>query len=194
MAAHSVIEDLDALARVSTGFERALGFVEPRLLRSPTPCANWDVSDLLDHVTGGNRYTVAIFAGATSSAALEAARAAFGPDHDPAESARSSLGPQREAFETEGALMGSVDHVAGTLTGREALRLRIHDMNIHTWDLNQAVHPQAGLDPALARWAMAELAEADSLTARHIAIHTDRPPTSAYALLQTFGRRRASLG
>lgn len=180
--------DLDMLQHSYDTLAEAMTFVEPDALSSATPCDDWSVSDLLDHVTGGNRFTVNILSGMAADEALDRARWSFGDDHDPVAAVDSSSHRQLDAFGRHGALDGTYHHVVGDLRGDQVLRLRLHDVAIHTWDLLQAVHPNA-LDPVYVRWAIEELSQPDSLTAKHIATAVVHP-TNSHELLRAFGRDR----
>lgn len=190
--------DLDMLRRVTEWLSQAAVFVDHSTLTWDTPCADWNVEALLDHVTGGNRFTVNILSGLSADDALAAVHASFASEaqtgvDQPQVAAVDSARTQLQAFQANGALSGTYDHVVGTLTGEQILRLRIHDMAIHIWDLLQAVNPKKGLDPVYVRWAIQELAKPDSLTAQHIATGYDKPSKS-YELLLAFGRRRRETG
>ena len=182
--------DLDMLDRAIELFAGAVAFVHDDMLGAQTPCDDWDVAALLDHVTGGNRFTCNVLQGQTADAAIEAVRASFALDDDPRAAVVTSASAQRDAFAQPGVVAASFHHVAGELTGAQMLQLRIHDVNVHRWDLLQAVNPKKGLDPVYVRWAIDELARPDSLAARHMATGY-RNPGKSYELLLAFGRRRS---
>jgi uncharacterized protein (TIGR03086 family) len=183
--------DLEMLRHSNEALIEAVGFADQTSLDHPTPCAGWDVAELLDHITGGNRFSVNILTGMSADDALRVTRESFAPEHNPLARVIESAEAQLFAFFGDGVLQGSYDHVAGALTGRQVLRLRIHDVCIHIWDLLQAVNPMKGLDPVYVRWAIDELSRSDSLAARHMATGFTQP-TKPYEVLLAFGRRRAS--
>lgn len=158
-----------------------------------TPCDEWTLADLVDHVTGGNWYTIRVLAGDSSDEALAAAMARFGDGSASASAAVRSTIDQLGAFEQAGVLDRSWPHVAGELPGRQLLRLRLHDLIVHTWDLNETCRPPASVPAALADWGRRELATPGSLMARHFDIPPvagDRPvgDTSSATYLHHFGR------
>ena len=146
-----------------------------------------NVADLLDHVTGGNRFTVAILSGMTAADAREAAHTSFTGEHDPVEAVLESTRRQFDSFALPTALDQTYDHVAGKLSGITILRIRLHDVMVHLWDLEQALQPGAPLHPGYARWAIADLSKPDSPAARHLATEVKNPKTAA-DLLTAFGR------
>ncbi len=159
-----------------------------------TPCSAWTLTDLVDHVTGGNWFTIRVLAGDTAEAAMEAtvARFADGPasPSDAAEAATDQL----DAIRAPGVLERTWHHVAGELPGRQLLRLRLHDLIVHTWDINETRRPPATVAPELAAWGLRELEREESLMAAHFAIPEaagDQPaaedPATRY--LQAFGRQ-----
>ncbi len=177
-------EDRAALAVVTTAFAAACAEVTNEVLERPTPCTQWDVRALIDHVTGGNRFTVELLAGASAEDAMAAVMASFGPDHDPVAAALDSLTAQAEAIERAQAAR-VVHHVVGDITAASMLRLRIHDLTFHTWDLSQAVDG-APMPQALVEHQIAELAATDSLVAG--AAGVGAAPVDAEGLLARFGR------
>ena len=50
--------ELEILDRVTTWLVDSLAFVEDDLLKADTPCGDWNVGQLLDHIAGGNWFTI----------------------------------------------------------------------------------------------------------------------------------------
>lgn len=181
-------DDLAVLDAVTDAFVVACRSIRDDQLDSETPCTEWDVTDLIDHVTGGNRFTVGIRRGRAADDALAATVASFEGEHDPVGAAVDSARLQRAAFNEAGALDRVCHHVAGELSGSQVLRLRLQDLTIHTWDLNEALDPPAAIPEGSLRWSIAELADPESLTARHMTTGGQHRPESAGELLAAFGR------
>lgn len=185
--------DLDALSLLDSHLVAALGATGDHQLGRPTPCADWDLAALIDHVTGGNWFTVLILDGHRADEALAEVMAQFEGGSASLQQATSSVHDQSTAFRRSGALERTWQHVAGDLSGRQILRLRLHDLIVHTWDIEQTLDPPATLPEALIRWGLAELSDATSLTAEHFGLVPDLgsqdtgDPAAAY--LGSFGRR-----
>ena len=47
------------------------------------PSEEWDLEDLVDHVTGGNRLTVLVLGGASAEDAMAETRKSFDESHEP---------------------------------------------------------------------------------------------------------------
>lgn len=162
--------DLEALQTATRDLASALAGVGESDWGLSTPCADWSLRDLVDHVAGGNWYTIRILAGDTSEDALAAAMASFGGEPPSAATAVQSAVDQFEAFESAEALDNSWNHVAGELPGRQILRLRLHDVIVHTWDINEARRPPASIPKSLAEWGLGELENPGSLMSQHFNI------------------------
>jgi uncharacterized protein (TIGR03086 family) len=114
--------------------------VQPEQLLTSTPCAEWTVQDLLDHLVGGTQY-LGMALGAEPSESTTRATAddlAAGVAgcldrlEDPAALAHRSASPL--GFEWSGA-----EATAGTFM----------DVLVHTWDLASATGQDPALDPDL---------------------------------------------
>ena len=185
--------DLAALEEVTADLVDALTGIDECQAVLPTPCTEWNLADLVDHVTGGNWYTVRVLAGDTSDEALAATMTRFAVGSASSSVAVQSATDQLEAFKNAGALDRSWHHVAGSLSGRQILRLRVHDLIVHTWDIDETCRPPASVPTKLAEWGRRELQAADSLTSKHFGIPDgagDQPPVddAASAYLRAFGR------
>ena len=109
-------------------------------LHLPTPCADWDVQALLDHLVGGTRYLDAALTGGSPSAVagttakdLRAGVAeCLAHLDDPDARERTCLSPL--GFEWT-----ALDATAGTFM----------DVLLHTWDLAIATRQPPDLDPDL---------------------------------------------
>lgn len=99
----------------------------------PTPCENWTVRDLVEHIVAGNDgFTVALHGQATAPGATAE------QSGDLASQFRRSVRELLRAFRRPGALERMVDVPFGTVPGAVALHLRITELLVHGWDLARA--------------------------------------------------------
>jgi uncharacterized protein (TIGR03086 family) len=113
-----------------------------------TPCDEWDVRALVNHVVGGaTRYTMMLH-----GASADEVVATVAVDHlgeDPVTSFEQRAQEVGHAFREPGALLRTVHHPAGDLSGQELLELRITEFAVHGWDLARAIGGDKQIDPAL---------------------------------------------
>jgi uncharacterized protein (TIGR03086 family) len=107
--------------------------VEPGQWVLPTPCPDWTVRDVVNHLVFGHRRFAAALTGGTPPAPGD------GPlMNDPGAAYRSSAEAMLAAFRAEGALERPVTIPAGTLPGSVACELRVVEELVHGWDLARA--------------------------------------------------------
>lgn len=116
---------------------------------APTPCAEWSVRDVVDHLVGMNLVFVAMFEQSPMPD-----RAADRLGDDPAGAYRRSAAALRTAAARPGVLERSQSTAVGTATGVERLRWRVADLLTHGWDLVQATGIVAELPDDLAEQAL----------------------------------------
>lgn len=120
-----------------------------------TPCADWDVRALVNHVTGEDLWTTPLMAGATIAEVGDRFDGdVLGPDPvaaytDAAEAATAAVG-------ADGALSRTVHLSFGDVPGEEYTWQLFADHLIHGWDLARAIGADDRLDPdlvaACAQW------------------------------------------
>lgn len=182
--------DLAALGELSDRLSEAIRSIAPEQSTLPTPCDGWDLAALVDHVTGGNWFSCRILTGETAEQAMAWTMEQFGDGSAETEQAATAVGDQLVAFNRHGVLDMTWSHIVGELTGRQILRLRLHDLIVHCWDIEQTLRPPASVAEDLAAWGIEELAAKDSLTSTHFDLTSTSPglgdrPT---AYLAVFGR------
>jgi uncharacterized protein (TIGR03086 family) len=149
---------IDRFVLASTDFERKLGAVRPGQWAWPTPCTEWNVRQLVNHMTRGNLNYVHLAEGGTKAEFL-CLRDVDALGTDPAGAYTRSVRECAEAFSRPGALQRVLDYPLGQVTGRQALAVRTTDSAIHTWDLAQAIGVDDALDTGLITWISNELDE-----------------------------------
>jgi uncharacterized protein (TIGR03086 family) len=142
---------VDQLARAFDAVGLLVSQVRAEQWSAPTPCTEWDVRRLLQHVVGLNRVFTALLLDAPPP--LRGA-----PDHageDPVAAYRESSAALVSAFGQPGILERQYEGPLGTANGAERLHIRLYDLLAHGWDLSQATGqpidlPDDLVEPSLA--------------------------------------------
>ncbi|MEM7342122.1 MAG: TIGR03086 family metal-binding protein [Actinomycetota bacterium] len=133
-----------AMAKAMEGFAAAVTAVEPHHWERPSPCSEWSVWDVINHVVGGEHFTAAVLGGASLAAAVESQ---VGLDPHAADLVSQVVDASAVALAAfEGSLDRTVEHRVGTITARRMLGFRIIDELGHTWDIATAIGQSAILD------------------------------------------------
>jgi uncharacterized protein (TIGR03086 family) len=190
----STMDPLAGLRLATEEFDRHAAAVAVDQWALPTPCAEWTARDLVEHVTGGNRFAVALLDGASTAEAFERVMAP-GFSDDVLGELRRSAAAQLDAFAANGAFTRICQHPRGEVTGAEFAGYRLGDLTVHAWDLARARGGDERLDERLVAttWA-AYQQDARSLaasgtfgTGRSGAVGEDAPLQER--LLDLVGRR-----
>ena len=141
--------------RAVVGFTDRVRQVKPDQWTGPTPCADWDVRALVNHVVGEQRWVAPLFAGAT----IEEVGDRFDGDllgADPEAAATEAGHESVDAVAGSGALDRLVHLSFGDTPAGEYLAQLVADHLVHSWDLAVAIGADPGLDPdavrACAQW------------------------------------------
>ena len=119
---------------------------------APTPCAEWDVRALVNHVVRGNLNYAAL-----AGADFLRMRDVDALGDDPHAAFDRSVEVCAAAF--DGALDSVLDYPLGRIRGTQAIGIRTADTVVHTWDLARAVGGDERLDGNLVAWLDDELDE-----------------------------------
>lgn len=157
----------------------------------PTPCSEWDVRALVNHVVGENRWAPLLFDGRT----VDEVGARLDGDllgEDPRSAWTDSATAAADAVARPGALDRVVHLSFGDTPGSEYTWQLLADTLIHGWDLARAVGADDRLDPELVEACATWFAEREELYRGAGAIGP-RPAVSEDAdsqtrLLAAFGR------
>jgi uncharacterized protein (TIGR03086 family) len=137
---------VSAYRRSLAGFVDRVQQVRPDQWGAPTPCTDWDVRALVNHVVGEDRWTVPMFGGATIAEVGDR----FDGDLLGADPAGSTADAAKQADATvgePGALDRTVHLSFGDTPAEEYLQQLLADHLVHAWDLAVAVGAEPRLDP-----------------------------------------------
>ena len=126
--------DLDVLAAALDGFERRLAKTGDDQWTAPTPCAEWDVRTLVNHVVGEMLWVPPLLEGAT----IAEVGGRFDGDvlgDDPLATARDAVRALERAAAEPGAHDRTVHLSFGDFSGHDYLGQVASDVVIHSWDL-----------------------------------------------------------
>jgi uncharacterized protein (TIGR03086 family) len=137
-------------ARAVPVAQRVIDNIRPEQLGDPTPCTEWDVRALLNHLIGLNRMAAANATGDEMPA---------GDDDlvgdDPRTSFAEAARGAHTAFSAPGALERTFRMPWGEVPGAGLARVAFLDLVIHAWDLAKATGRPTTLDPELCETALA---------------------------------------
>ena len=134
LAAHQRAQDLFAHVLVSVTSDQ---------MSSPTPCPEWDVKALIEHVIAGNQRVVERAGGQVALLPGD-----LGAAH------RASAKAAQKTFAEPQALTRSYRLPIGELPGTAFIELRTSDLLAHAWDLAIATGQSTDLDPELAEYVL----------------------------------------
>jgi uncharacterized protein (TIGR03086 family) len=131
---------LEQLRTALTATGGLVAAVAPGQWTAPTPCSDWTVRDLVDHVVFGNRLFAAVLGGEPMPPMPEVLRRQA-EDHlgdDAAAAYDAAADELLTACAAEGALDQLVRVPIGEVPGALALHLRVVEALVHGWDLARA--------------------------------------------------------
>ncbi len=155
----------------------------------PTPCTEWSVRDLVNHVVGEERWTVPLMHGSTI------AEVAGSLDGDllgarPADAASDAARASVAAVDDELPTAGTVHLSYGDEQMDEYVRQLCADHLVHAWDLAAATGGDTDLDPELVSEVADWFADREELyrAGGVIGPHLEAGPDPQARLLAGFGR------
>jgi uncharacterized protein (TIGR03086 family) len=181
-------------------FERASGHfgtlvqqVKDDQWGNATPCSDWDVRALVNHLVYEARWVPPLLKGQT----IEQVGDQFEGDllgSDPKTSYDDAIGAAGVAIKAPGATEGTVHLSYGDTPAGEYVGQLTSDFLVHSWDLARGIGADDALDPDLVQWVddmarpQAAMLEASGLFDPPIDVADDTDPQTK--LLALFGRRR----
>lgn len=149
MAVDNAIQ-LDQLARSFAAVGSLIDAIQPGQWSAPTPCLDWTVHRLVEHVVGKNL----VFAAVLAEQPLPQ-RGGGMPSGQFASAYRESAAVLLDAFGRPGVLDRVYQGPLGGASGAERLKIRMYDLLAHGWDLAQALGRPADLPADAAEESLA---------------------------------------
>jgi uncharacterized protein (TIGR03086 family) len=179
--------------RAAQEFDRYAQAIREDDWTRPTPCEDWDVRALLNHMVAENLWVPELLAGATVADVGDRFDGDV-LDDEPRAAWDESIEAALAAFEEDSALDRTVHLSFGDSPATLYASQRTTDLLIHAWDLARAIGADDTLDPALVAWCWKE-GEAQEEQIRASSVFGDAVPVADDADLQTrllalYGRRR----
>jgi uncharacterized protein (TIGR03086 family) len=137
------LEDFD-VARAE--FARLVALVPLSSLEDPTPCSEWTLRRLLNHVVTGTQWFTTVVLG---EPAPDRVTDQIGSDPSGAFSRRAD--EFRAAMRESGALEGTYVHPSGEVSGERYTLMRINEYLCHGWDVAMTIGATPEFSSDLAR-------------------------------------------
>ncbi len=116
---------------------------------APTPCPDWDVKALMNHLVGTNHWLVATLSGRRQPDTHQGEQPDLTGD-DPGTAYRQSLAAAQTAFTDPGVLDKTFDAGWQEMPGKVLLSIAISEALIHGWDLATATGQATSIEPEVA--------------------------------------------
>ncbi|MEU9047190.1 MULTISPECIES: TIGR03086 family metal-binding protein [unclassified Kitasatospora] len=137
-------------------FDERVRLITPDQWDSPTPCADWSVRDLVNHLTGEQLWVPELLMGAT----IAEVGGRFDGDvlgDDPVAAWTDAAEAARQAWAVPGATELTVHLSFGDLSGQYYLDQLTTDLTIHTWDLAEGIGRRTRLPAELVDFTLGEI-------------------------------------
>jgi uncharacterized protein (TIGR03086 family) len=128
------MDDIDLLAGVLTKTGDLIEGVRPDQRSLPTPCSEYDVEALLDHIVGW----VQVFEAGSDGRTYEGDPSAFHVGDDPAAQFRSSATNLVDSWREHGVDRDVAISSGGAMPGAVVLNMTVMEYLAHGWDLATA--------------------------------------------------------
>jgi len=144
------MDTLDAFRRAQEGFTRAVDATGPMQWGEPTPCTDWDVRALVNHVAGEMLWVPPLMDGQTVADVADR----FDGDvlgDDPVATWKGAADGALAAFSAPGAMEATAHLSFGDFSGNDYCWQLIGDLAVHSWDLARAVDADQSIPADLAQ-------------------------------------------
>jgi uncharacterized protein (TIGR03086 family) len=148
------MDRFDALDLAESEFERFLRRVADDQWCLPTPCTEWDVRAVVNHVVAAGDWFIALLEGCSREDGTALLLATDVLEPDPVTAFAAQRPRFRARFTAPGALQRVGHHLVADMTGAQLLSGRVIDLTLHAWDIARATGDDDRLDPQLASVAL----------------------------------------
>ena len=182
----------DLFAHAIDGFSSRVSAVREDQWRQPTPCTDWDVRALVNHLVYEARWAPPLLEGRTIAAVGDR----FDGDllgEDPKAAYDDAVASALAAVDPPGALERTVHLSYGDTPASGYLMQLTGDFVVHAWDLARGIGADERLDPDMVRFVydaaepMAEMLAASGMFGERVPVPDSSDPQTK--LLALFGRR-----
>lgn len=135
-------------------FERILRQVGPDQWKLPTPCSEWNVFQVANHVVAAGMMFAACLQGCSKDVAVKLVEAADVLRPDPVTAFTDQVRDLRKEFDSPSALDRICHHAVADMKGIHLLRARVFDVTLHAWDIAHAISADEELDSRLTELAL----------------------------------------
>ncbi len=132
---------IDLYSAAVKGTREIIGGVQSSQLGDSTPCSEWNVQALMDHIVGGTGMLWASLAGAAPETPQGSS---------PAAAFDAATAKALDAAKAPGALEKTVQSPAGDMPGGQLLGVLFMDTLVHGWDLAKATGQSTDMPADLA--------------------------------------------
>ena len=146
------MDEATAFRRASDAYVQRAREVTAGQWSAATPCAEWDVRTLVNHVAGEYLWVPELMAGKTVSEVGDRLDGDLLGD-DPVAVLASAARSAQAAADEPGSLTRTVHLSFGDVPGAEYVKQMAIDSVIHAWDLARAIGADETLDPELVDFA-----------------------------------------
>jgi len=151
------VSDAVALyARAAAAFGERVRAVGADQWHLPTPCADWDVHALVNHLVYEDRWAVPLLDGQTVAEVGDQFEGDLLGD-DPQSAWDEAVAAAAAAVAGPGVATRTVHVSFGDIPGEEYVTQLVADHTIHGWDLARAIGADERLDPEIVEFVFARL-------------------------------------
>lgn len=150
------MDDVTAFQRASDGFVARAQQIRADQWTAATPCTEWDVRALVNHVTAEFLWVPEMLAGRTIADVADRLDGDVLGD-DPVQTVVAAQRAAVAAAQETGAMERTVHLSFGDMPGAFYIRQMAIDSTIHSWDLARGTGGDDQLDPELVDYSYADL-------------------------------------